>query len=65
MEDNHIVDIKIIERYFIIAHRAVINTIQIMENTNVSPEKFIITASNDNNINLHRLKTGVLIGQFG
>ena len=28
-------------------------------------ERFIITASQDGNINLHRLKTGLYIGQFG
>ena len=29
------------------------------------PEKFIVSASNDNNIHLHRLADGVRIGYFG
>jgi hypothetical protein len=29
------------------------------------PEKYIISASNDNNIHLHRLINGVYIGYFG
>lgn len=56
---------KFIEKYFIIAHRAVINGIQIVEESNIKTDKFIITCSNDNNINLHRLSNGVFIGQFG
>lgn len=54
---------KFIEKYFIIAHRGNINTIQIAEE--IKSERFIITAANDNNINLHRLRDGVFIGQFG
>ena len=54
-----------IEKYFIIAHRSVINTIQIVEEKNIKSDRFIITASNDNNINLHRLSNGVFVGQFG
>ena len=56
-------DVKFIEKYFIIAHKANINTISIVEE--FKHERFIITAANDNNINLHRLRDGVLIGQFG
>ena len=56
---------KFIEKYFIIAHKAVINGIQIVEESNIKSDKFIITCSNDNNINLHRLSNGVFIGQFG
>ena len=56
---------KFIEKFFIIAHRAVINNIQIVEESNIKSDKFIITSSNDNNINLHRLSNGVFIGQFG
>ena len=52
------------EKYFIIAHKSVINTIEIIENPEL-PAKFIVTASQDSNINLHRLDTGVKIGQFG
>lgn len=51
-----------IEKFFIIAHRAVINTIQIVEDNNIKSGRFIITGSNDNNINLHRLENGVFIG---
>lgn len=54
-----------IEKVFIIAHKALINTIQIVEEPNIKSDRFIITASNDNNINLHRLSNGVFIGQFG
>lgn len=54
-----------LEKFFIIAHRAVINTIQIVEDNNIQSDRFIITGSNDNNINLHRLSNGVFIGQFG
>ena len=50
---------------FIIAHKALINTIQIVEHENIKEDRFIITASQDNNINLHRLSNGVFIGQFG
>ena len=52
-----------VEKYFIIAHRSTINTINIVEE--FKSERFIISASNDNNINLHRLRDGVFIGQFG
>lgn len=54
-----------LEKFFIIAHRSVINTIQIVEDNNIQSDRFIITGSNDNNINLHRLSNGVFIGQFG
>ena len=63
--DEQTTDSKFIEKYFIIAHRAHINSIQIVEEKNIKSDRFIITASNDNNINLHRLSNGVLIGQFG
>lgn len=59
-------DVHFIEKWFIIAHRSTINTIQIIENDNIKGgEKFIVTAGQDNNINLHRLRDGVFIGQFG
>lgn len=61
--DDQTTDKKFIEKYFIIAHRATINSIQIVEY--IKSDRFIITAANDNNINLHRLKNGVFIGQFG
>ena len=53
------------EKYFIIAHRATINTIQIVEEKTIKSGRFIITASQDNNINLFQLETGVFIGSFG
>ena len=56
---------KFIEKYFIIAHKLVINTITILEEDYIKTGRFIISASNDCNINLHRLDNGVLIGQFG
>jgi hypothetical protein len=52
-------------KFFIIAHRSVINTIQIVDDKRIQADKFIVTASNDKNINLHRLSNGVFIGQFG
>lgn len=60
--DDQATESKFIEKYFIIAHRSIINTIQIVEEKNIKTDKFIITASNDNNINLHRLSNGVFIG---
>lgn len=36
-----------------------------MDEKNIKSDRFIITASNDNNINMHRLSNGVFIGQFG
>ena len=63
--DEQTTETKFIEKYFIIAHRATINSIQIVEEKNIKTDRFFITASNDNNINLHRLSNGVFIGQFG
>lgn len=63
--DDQSTDIYFIEKVFIIAHRALINTIQIVEHESIKSGKFIITASQDNNINLHKLDNGVFIGQFG
>lgn len=63
--DDQSTDANFIEKVFIIAHRALINTIQIVEHPNIKSDRFIITASQDNNINLHRLSNGVFIGQFG
>lgn len=63
--DDQTTENKFIEKYFIIAHRAVINSIQIVEEKNIKSDRFIITASNDCNINMHRLSNGVFIGQFG
>lgn len=60
--DEQSTDVKFIEKYFIIAHRATINSIQIVEEKNIKTDRFIITAGNDNNINLHRLSNGVFIG---
>lgn len=48
--------------WFIIAHKSVINSIQIVEGEQFKEDMFIITASNDHNIHLHRLSNGVFIG---
>lgn len=56
---------RFIEKYFIIAHRSTINTIQIVDEKTIKSGRFIISAGNDNNINLHQLETGIHIGQFG
>ena len=63
--DDQTTEAKFIERYFIIAHKSTINTIQIVEEKSIKTDRFIITASNDFNIKLHRLSNGVFIGQFG
>mmetsp|Transcript_18768 Transcript_18768/g.32071 ORF Transcript_18768/g.32071 Transcript_18768/m.32071 type:complete len:168 (-) Transcript_18768:339-842(-) len=63
--DDQTTENKFIELYFIIAHKSIINTIEIVEEKNITSDRFIITASNDNNINLHRLSSGVFVGQFG
>ena len=55
-----------IEKYFIVAHRGLINQISVVEAApGIIEERLIISASNDCNINLHRLRDGVKIGQFG
>jgi len=51
------------EEWFVNAHALVINGIQTVEA--FAADKFIISCSNDHNINLHRLSTGQLVGQFG
>lgn len=52
-----------IEKYFIAAHRSMINQISVVEVfENVVSERLIISASHDCNINLHRLRDGVKIG---
>lgn len=56
---------KFNELYFIIAHRSTINSIVIVENSNIKTGTFIVTAGNDCNILLHQLETGVRIGKFG
>ena len=53
---------RFIEKYFIIAHRATINTIQIVDEKTIKSGRFIVSAGNDNNINLHQLETGIQIG---
>jgi len=60
--DDQSTEGQFIEIVFIIAHKALINTIQIVEEPNIKSDRFIITASSDNNINLHRLSNGVFIG---
>ena len=54
-----------LERYFIIAHRATINTVQIVEEKIPNNQKLIMSASNDNNIHLHMLSNGAYVGYFG
>jgi len=49
-----------IEKYFIIAHKAIINTIEVAEEK--LNWRFVITASNDYNINLHLLESGIYVG---
>lgn len=49
--------------WFIKAHKAIINSIAVAELKDCK-DKFIITASDDRNINLHRFD-GIYIGQFG
>lgn len=54
--------------WFIQVHRRVINCINIVEidhGEDGEKEKFIVTSSNDHNIQLTRLSDGVHIGQFG
>lgn len=63
--DDQKTECQFIEKVFIIAHKALINTIQIVEHKDIKSDRFIITASQDSNINLHRLSNGVFIGQFG
>jgi len=56
---DHSMD-KIKEEWFIIAHKGMINSIALCEKFDT--DKFIISASNDHNIHLHRLSNGVYIG---
>ena len=64
--DDQSTDKHFVEIYFIAAHRAMINQISVVEVfDNVISERLIISASHDCNINLHRLKDGVKLGQFG
>jgi WD40 repeat protein len=51
------------EEWFILAHRAIINNISVVE-LKEWEDCFIISWSNDRNINLHRFD-GLFIGQFG
>ena len=53
---------KIIEKWFIQAHKRVINCIQIVELDKDDGEKFIVSSSNDHNIHLTRFSDGVHIG---
>ena len=48
--------------WFIVAHKAIINSISVVES--YGEPFFIVTASDDNNILLHRFD-GIFIGQFG
>jgi len=62
--DDQTTSSKFNELYFIIGHRSTINSIVIVENSNIKTGKFIVTAGNDCNILLHKLETGVRIGKF-
>lgn len=48
--------------WFIMAHSAMINSIQVCEAFKAG--HLIISASSDNNVHLHRLSNGAFIGQF-
>lgn len=41
-----------------------INSLSVVDNPKVSTERFVVSASTDNNILLHRITSGVRIGQF-
>lgn len=63
-ENDKVVDVKDI--WFIQAHRAIINSIQVVEKVaETTEETFIITASADCNILLHKMSNGAKVGQFG
>jgi len=49
--------------WFIQAHKSTINSVQIVEN--FESDVFIVTASSDCNILLHKMSNGVRLGQFG
>jgi WD40 repeat protein len=56
---------KIVDRWFIQAHRRVINCLQIVEMSNPETgraQKFIVSSSNDHNIHLTRFEDGLHIG---
>ena len=48
-------------QWFIHAHKSLINTISVVE-MDSAPQNYVITASNDHNIHLHRLRDGIFIG---
>ena len=52
------------DQWFIIAHRRIINSIQLCESFPDS-DIFVISSSGDCNIMLHRLSNGVKIGHLG
>src|SRR5689334_8853140 len=54
---------KIHVEWFIMAHKSVINSIQLCEA--FEADTYIISASQDHNIHLHKLSNGAFIGQFG
>jgi hypothetical protein len=51
--------------WFINAHKKIINSIQLCENYKDKTDTFVISASNDFNVLIHRLSNGVCIGQLG
>ena len=54
-------------KWFIQAHKQLINSVRIVETFRheANSDQFILTAGNDCNILLHRLKNGQKVGQFG
>ena len=65
--DNQKTENFFLEKYFIIAHRATINTITVIQEKQFKEAggRFIVSAGQDNNINMFILETGVFIGSFG
>jgi len=51
------------DEWFITAHRKIINSLSLVES--FPSDIFVISASSDCNIMLHRLSNGVKIGQLG
>jgi hypothetical protein len=51
------------QKWFVKAHMMIVNSICVLESEKI--EAVVITASADNNIHMHLLCNGVMIGQFG
>jgi len=62
---DHMQDVRV--SWYIQAHKKMggsINSLSVVEAPKVSTERFVVSASTDNNILLHRISSGVRIGQF-